>query len=89
MVVGLDGIEKIILALDRNTMKPATFECVGYQSKGFGLPMEEMYRKIGATQGDRAYVAEDIINFSASQNVQPKVYSLSSMPQIFYEGLKR
>jgi hypothetical protein len=75
-LVGLDGIEKIVVAIDPHSRTPKAFECTGYMNTGTFQKghLVEVYSPIGEPLNN-AYRLTLLQDVSAQQNFTPRVYT--------------
>jgi hypothetical protein len=75
MVVGLDGIEKIIIALSPETMKETAYSCTGYINMGTYAKgkLVEWYKPINSV-GEDGHTLEYLQLFSQNNNTKIKTF---------------
>jgi hypothetical protein len=95
MVRGLDGIEKLILAIDPATHRERAFQCVGYMNTGGFTPkvgpqsLVEVYRAVNAAGEDKVHTIEALYNASEAQRYEPKMFvRATAFPKPTYGGLR-
>jgi len=75
MVVGLDGLERVLIALDPVTLKEDTFRCTGYKNLGTFAKgnLVDCYQPPGKYSSPR-YTLEDLKKTASANNYQIQVY---------------
>jgi hypothetical protein len=78
-IVGLDGIEKIVVAIDPHSRVQKAFECTGYMNIGTFQrgKLVEVYSPMGEPVNN-AYRLSLLQDVSAQHNFVPKVYTRST-----------
>jgi hypothetical protein len=74
MVVGLDGIEKIVLALNPTTLEETPYTCKGYMNTGTFQKgrLVEVYGPV--TKGGTSYTLDELKYVAAQNNYTMKSY---------------